>query len=96
MEWKCIVCGENMEVLDEGDDSKGILPNLDGGTVEIGFGWGSALDCHMIPGVWQSAIHDNCFETVRSRCRHVLVHKNKQFEEQQETQYGHFKPEHRL
>ena len=83
--WKCFVCGKEMvSALSEmGDDEDGILPSfLDGGTIKIDFGYGSRYDNLCVPGIWQSAICDDCFAIKKELTRRVLIHKHSSFEVQ--------------
>jgi len=83
--WKCLICGEEMQVIFEACDEKGLLPNFtNGGTVNIDFGYGSQFDNLMLPGTWQSAIHDECFNKIRERSRRVLTFNKKRFEQQED------------
>jgi len=82
-QWKCFICGQEIEVT-SGNDEKGLLPLVsEGGIVSIEFASGSSFDNLMLPGTWQSAIHDECFNKIKERARRVLIFSKKMFEQQE-------------
>lgn len=85
--WICICCGKEIPIYADGcagNDEEGILPNLEGGTLEIHFGFGSKFDqiedmvrhrnCRI-----QGAICDWCFQEKQSLTRKVEVRKSVRF-----------------
>jgi len=74
--WICIVCEQEMQILDEGSLEEGYLPNFEGGNVSVIFGFGSDYD--MMPGVpssmnaeYQMCICDACFTQKKHLARLV-------------------------
>jgi len=83
---KCLICEKEIrfDPNGPGNDEEGLLPNLEGGTIEINFGYGSKFD--MLPDHMyirdiriQSAICDNCFEKKQSLTRKVEVIKKQKY-----------------
>ena len=84
--WQCLICGKEISIYADGragNDEEGILPNLEGGTLEIHFGFGSKFDqiedmirhrnCRI-----QGAICDWCFQEKQSLTRKVdIIEKRK-------------------
>ena len=62
-----------MEVIHEGNDARGIYPNIDGATIELDFGYGSEFDDCRCKDIHQSAICDECYRAHRDRVRTVAV-----------------------
>ena len=75
MIWKCIVCEQDMEILFDGNDEKACWPNIDGGTIQIGFGYGSVNDNISLDQntEWQTCICDTCFAAKKHLCRNINV-----------------------
>lgn len=89
---KCLVCEQEIEKDSgaSGDDEKGILPCIGGGTIEIHFGYFSRFDqleadmassYNYQRGIIQAAICDNCFEKKQHLTRTVDVQKSTKFVE---------------
>lgn len=82
--WQCICCEKEIPVHPDGqfgDDNSGLFPSLEGGTIEISFGFGSKFD--QIRDLMsprdiriQSAICDKCFETKKDLTRKVEIIKS--------------------
>lgn len=85
-EWKCLICGEKLEIIYEGDDKIGHFPCLSGGgIIQAQFGYGSTeYDDMVLPGTWQAAIHDECFKKLEDRARRVLVRNIQRFDKPDE------------
>jgi len=80
MKWKCMICGKMLKpAFDEQNVEEHLPALIDGGTVQIDFGYGSKHDALTKPGVWQAAIHDECFDKCKHLFRRVLVQRNSQF-----------------
>lgn len=87
-EWTCICCEKEIpyDPNGAGDDSRGILPNLDGGTIDFHFGYGSKFDMlplHMYERDIriQGSICDNCFEKKQHLTRQIEVVTDKSFKD---------------
>lgn len=84
--WKCIVCAKEIhfDPNGPGDDGGGLLPNLEGGTIEIRFGYGSKFDqledmlSHRDYRI-QGAICDSCFLRKQYLTRKVEVRNTKRY-----------------
>jgi len=86
--WKCICCEKEIpfDTGSPGDDHEGLLPCLEGGTLDIHFGWFSKFDQledMMSHGEYiiQGAICDDCFEKKNRLTRKVELRKNTRFVE---------------
>lgn len=84
--WQCLVCEKEIEYDPNGpgNDNEGLLPNLEGGTIEIHFGYGSKFD--QLKDMLsrrdirtQGAVCDECFEKKQSLTRKVEVRKHVEF-----------------
>ena len=77
--WKCLVCEKDLSSTAdfEGDDDQACLPNIEGGTVEIHFGYGSCFDD--LNGIQQDRIRhqaficDDCYEAKMHLTRPVII-----------------------
>lgn len=84
--WKCIVCAKEIpfDPNGPGDDDQGLFPNLEGGTLDIHFGYGSKFDqledmmSHHDYRI-QGAICDECFKTKCCLTRKVEARRNTRF-----------------
>ena len=84
--WKCIVCEKDLtkNVCYSGDDNKASLPSLEGGTININFGYGSRFDdCNGIirPEVvqHQACICDDCYEAKMKLTRPVITTQKREW-----------------
>lgn len=89
--WRCICCEKEIPLVFPEDtnlnnDWCGSLPNMEGGTIEIHFGYGSEFD--MLPDHMfgrdvriQSAICDSCFEVKKHLTRKIEVINQIQYKE---------------
>ena len=77
MKWMCIVCEKELEVLSAPSppiNEKATFPNIEGGTIEIHFGFGSIYDG--INSVkHHSCICDNCWGKKKHLTRAVEEEK---------------------
>lgn len=71
--WKCIVCEKEVEIIYEEQQDLGILPNMEGGTIEFDFGYGSRFDTLNEPHRIQGCICDNCFVNKKHLTRKVAI-----------------------
>lgn len=84
---KCIICEKDVPIIldSSGDDKSGLLPNIEGGTLSIHFGYGSKFDL-FIEEIKreiqiQGCICDNCFDRKKHLTRKVCVKTKRQFKE---------------
>lgn len=80
--WKCLVCEKDLGATADypGDDDQACLPNIEGGTIDIDFGFHSRFDDVNLDVriQHQACICDDCYETKRELTRPVIVkHKRK-------------------
>lgn len=77
--WKCLVCEKDLTptaTYPVGDD-QACLPNLEGGTIDIDFGYGGRFDD--LNGIQQDRIQhqacicDDCYETKKGLTRPVIT-----------------------
>lgn len=73
--WKCLICEKPVDIINEGDDNRGLWPNINGGTMDIGFGYGSDFDDMNNDIYHQAVIHDECYKKKLSLIRHVTKQK---------------------
>ncbi len=84
--WKfrCIVCEQEIPNCHEGSDEPASLPNIEGGTIDIDFGFGSVFDTgfHLgrPPIRCQTAICDGCMEKKKHLARWVMAHQTTKWE----------------
>jgi hypothetical protein len=81
--WICICCEKEIPIYTDGyagNDEEGVLPNLEGGTIEIHFGFGSKFD--QLEDMLsrqdyriQGSICDSCFQEKQNLTRKVEVRK---------------------
>ncbi|KKM98986.1 hypothetical protein LCGC14_1152360 [marine sediment metagenome] len=75
--WKCIVCEKDLtpDMDYPGDDERACLPNLEGGTINIDFGYGSRFDDVNLDKriQHQASICDDCYEKKIKLTRPVSV-----------------------
>lgn len=78
--WKCLVCEKDLTTDADypGDDDKACLPNVEGGTININFGYGSRFDdCNGIIRLeevqHQACICDDCYEAKMGLTRPVIT-----------------------
>ena len=75
--WKCLVCEKDLtpDADWSGDDDQGSLPNLEGGTIDINFGYGSRFDDVNVSRriQHQACICDDCYEKKMGLTRAVMV-----------------------
>lgn len=84
--WLCLCCEKEIpfDPNGPGNDEEGILPNLEGGTLEIHFGFGSKFDqledmlSHRDYRI-QSSICDSCFQKKQHLTRKVEVRNTKRY-----------------
>jgi len=88
-EWFCIICSKRLPNIcltpdDDKYDNSGVHPNIEGGTAEISFGYGSRHD--QIENLLECAnyryigcICDDCFDDKRSLIKRVLIEKRYKF-----------------
>ena len=77
--WICLVCERKMtSAVDyEGNDERACLPNFEGGTIDIDFGFGSRFDD--LNGIQQNRIQhqacicDDCYEAKMHLTRPVIT-----------------------
>jgi len=73
--WRCLVCEKEVETVHPGDDSRATRPNLAGGSIDIGFGYGSRFDDMNFHGPYvthQACVCDDCYEAKRHLTRAVV------------------------
>jgi len=79
--WRCIICEKEIPIdpLAPDDDNDGTLPCIEGGTIEIHFGWFSKFDQFQDLSNRdiriQSCICDSCFENKKHLTRQIEVKK---------------------
>jgi len=77
--WKCLVCEKDLTPVADypGDDDQACLPNLEGGTIDIDFGYGSRFDdlneIQQDRIRHQACICDDCFEARIGLTRPVIT-----------------------
>ena len=84
--WRCLICKKEIpfDPHGPGDDQEGLLPNLEGGTIEIHFGYGSKFDqlremlSHRDYRT-QGAICDKCFTEKQYLTRKVEVREARRY-----------------
>lgn len=81
---KCLICEQPMQIVTEGDDSKAIVPCVDGGHIDISFGYGSIHDSLMdnmdeIGRRHYAYIHDECYDQKKHLVRNVRLVIKKEF-----------------
>lgn len=76
--WKCLVCEKDLTPdVDYSGDDRACLPNLEGGTIDMDFGYGSRFDD--FNGIQQDRIQhqacicDNCYEAKMGLTRPVIA-----------------------
>lgn len=84
--WKCIVCEKDLtqNTCYSGDDDQASWPNLEGGTINMNFGFGSRFDdCNGIirPGrvQHQACICDDCYEAKMGLTRPVITTQKREW-----------------
>lgn len=74
--WRCLICEKEVRIDHPGDDSRAAWPNLEGGSIEIDFGYGSRFDdenFHPPPHVThQACVCDDCYEAKKHLTRAVV------------------------
>jgi hypothetical protein len=85
--WICICCEKEVPIYIDGypgNDEEGISPNLEGGTVEIHFGFGSKFD--QIEDMMsrrdiriQACVCDKCFTKKINLTRKIEVRKTRKY-----------------
>jgi len=81
--WRCIVCEKEVGIDHPGDDSIARWPNLEGGTVEIDFGYSSRFDDMNFCGPYvthQACVCDDCYEIKRHLTRAVTKKTTSQWQ----------------
>jgi len=88
-DWFCIICGKRLINIclcsdDDKYDNSGVHPNIEGGTAEIGFGYGSRYD--QIENLldhenykYIACICDDCFEEKLSLIKKVEIINKKEY-----------------
>lgn len=75
--WKCLVCEKNLTSSAGyiGDDSQACFPNIEGGTINIDFGYGSRFDDVNLDArvQHQACICDDCYEKKMGLTRPVIT-----------------------
>lgn len=85
--WICICCEKEIPVYADGyagNDEEGTLPNLEGGTIQIHFGFGSKFDqiedmLGHIDYRIQGGICDKCFKKKQLLTRKVMVIETRKY-----------------
>jgi len=84
--WRCICCEKIIELYpdEHGCDEDGILPCLEGGILEIHFGFGSQFDqiedmLGHIDYRIQGSICDKCFKKKQCLTRKVMVIETRKY-----------------
>lgn len=84
--WQCLICEKEIQFDPgaPGDDHEGLLPCLEGGTLDIHFGWFSKFD--QLEDMMsqediriQGAICDDCFKDRESLTRRVEVRETRRY-----------------
>ena len=77
MKWICIVCEKELFDINKIPLplERALFPNLEGGTMEINFGYGSEFDDGMNSIVHHSCICDECWKKKRHLTRAIVVDK---------------------
>ena len=82
-EWKfrCIVCEQEIPNCHEGSDDPASWPNIDGGTINIDFGFGSEFDTGLNSHIrCQTAICDGCMKKKKHIVRWVAANTTTKWE----------------
>lgn len=88
---KCLCCERGIEIVDIGDDSHGILPNIVGGHLVISITYGSRVhDCcdHYDTVQHQAVICDACLTVKAGLIRTVEVARPVRFVESEQHRIG--------
>lgn len=87
-DWKCLVCEKSVEVVFDGNDDRGILPCLVGGTLSIDCAYGSQFDMLTHPARMagnvvetQGCICDDCFGKKQHLLRQVQIEQTRTFKQ---------------
>lgn len=83
-EWRfhCIVCEQEIPICYEGSDApRASWPNIDGGTINIDFGFGSEFDTGLRSDIrCQAAICDGCVKKKKDLVRWVRAKTTTEWE----------------
>lgn len=79
--WKCLVCEKDLGATADypGDDDQACLPNIEGGTINIDFGFHSRFDDVNLDVriQHQACICDDCYKAKMALTRPVIVTHSK-------------------
>jgi hypothetical protein len=76
MKWICLVCEKELiELHPSPPVEKATWPNIEGGTIQVNFGYGSAYDDGLNPIEHHACICDECWEKKKHLTRAVEVER---------------------